>query len=67
MGIGITSNQRSMRSMVVATHVSIPNGDRHYLEPHNHRNACIWIGWFQSPMGIGITSNRRRSTLRGCV
>ena len=38
--------------------VSIPNGDRHYLEPSPHESKTTGDYWrFQSPMGIGITSN----------
>ena len=34
MGIGITSNQPEMVGTMVQPAVSIPNGDRHYLEPN---------------------------------
>ena len=37
--------------------VSIPNGDRHYLEPYITLSLNRLDGVFQSPMGIGITSN----------
>ena len=37
--------------------VSIPNGDRHYLEPYLRYLNNYGIATFQSPMGIGITSN----------
>ena len=36
--------------------VSIPNGDRHYLE-HWAKSPIRGGNEFQSPMGIGITSN----------
>ena len=39
--------------------VSIPNGDRHYLELPKRSSFTPYIVLFQSPMGIGITSNYR--------
>ena len=36
--------------------VSIPNGDRHYLELPQGEHSVLTVK-FQSPMGIGITSN----------
>ena len=32
MGIGITSNNKKMKEITIEAWVSIPNGDRHYLE-----------------------------------
>ena len=83
MGIGITSNNICAGSLARAHMVSIPNGDRHYLEhalgyyprvskvvsiPNGDRHYLERIYrsgteenlGFQSPMGIGITSNRWR-------
>ena len=40
--------------------VSIPNGDRHYLELHFVARSGKARAVFQSPMGIGITSNQLR-------
>ena len=37
--------------------VSIPNGDRHDLELYHRVDRLLMRGEFQSPMGIGITSN----------
>ena len=56
MGIGITSNAVGRTPKEKAERVSIPNGDRHYLEPANAETAWVHTE-FQSPMGIGITSN----------
>ena len=39
--------------------VSIPNGDRHYLERRSKEGVKTCLRTFQSPMGIGITSNSR--------
>ena len=36
MGIGITSNKEKTEQKGASESVSIPNGDRHYLEP----NGC---------------------------
>ena len=82
MGIGITSNRsvrhtphrtdfvsipngdrhylelQEMIQVVQKAAVSIPNGDRHYLEPYPECGDRLKER-FQSPMGIGITSNRR--------
>ena len=56
MGIGITSNSGVSVSWKAPPEVSIPNGDRHYLEPESDQE--MWSEMlFQSPMGIGITSN----------
>ena len=56
MGIGITSNWGMVARRRRTESVSIPNGDRHYLElPSGCVLICIVV--FQSPMGIGITSN----------
>ena len=56
MGIGITSNLGSIPPELERIPVSIPNGDRHYLELcQPARYGAHWR--FQSPMGIGITSN----------
>ena len=57
MGIGITSNRSDMGIPNPRTSVSIPNGDRHYLELRNKAKAGDVVKMFQSPMGIGITSN----------
>ena len=82
MGIGITSNLHEFMGGEWSSGVSIPNGDRHYLEPNLDaldlsRNRLVSIpngdrhylereippeigqltDLFQSPMGIGITSN----------
>ena len=44
--------------------VSIPNGDRHYLEPSwGCSTTCEKL--FQSPMGIGITSNIHQAAAFG--
>ena len=36
MGIGITSNYHLAAIVLREISVSIPNGDRHYLEPYGH-------------------------------
>ena len=83
MGIGITSNYECGESSYInyavsipngdrhylehghelyltgRTAVSIPNGDRHYLEPIKPSDIKRRPSEFQSPMGIGITSNYR--------
>ena len=59
MGIGITSNGASREPKGSHHRVSIPNGDRHYLEPKAKAKAEE-AAEFQSPMGIGITSNTHR-------
>ena len=65
MGIGITSNHRCCTAPAsTANAVSIPNGDRHYLEPTTFANGEMISEEFQSPMGIGITSNRPTCTLQ---
>ena len=57
MGIGITSNSHNhLTGRTPPELVSIPNGDRHYLELNTIRDSIV-IFEFQSPMGIGITSN----------
>ena len=40
--------------------VSIPNGDRHYLEQQRVVLLEHPTQTFQSPMGIGITSNNHK-------
>ena len=57
MGIGITSNDLCGNIVCAKSDVSIPNGDRHYLEPGCPSFPSVLDSGFQSPMGIGITSN----------
>ena len=52
MGIGITSNCcRRSRSSAIAMSVSIPNGDRHYLEPPPQMGSEIAILKVSIPNG----------------
>ena len=63
MGIGITSNYFDEGEWRKAEdEVSIPNGDRHYLELQGSCWRQTPRHQFQSPMGIGITSNYQRCT-----
>ena len=48
MGIGITSNSLRLKLPVAANVVSIPNGDRHYLEP-DRANHARWESWGFNP------------------
>ena len=63
MGIGITSNRYRNIWLNGFGKVSIPNGDRHYLEQEFVISVRAVVGVFQSPMGIGITSNGKGGCL----
>ena len=51
MGIGITSNASFSRTLCKTLQVSIPNGDRHYLEQKPARDGESRVDCFNPQWG----------------